>query len=271
MRTNQQLRTIEETVACIQALDLEPIKFKLMAPEGDDKWSQQQADRNELGYRRFLILIAKYPEASFAPSKDVDKFWHGHILDTLKYAEDCQAIFGHFLHHFPYLGLRGEEDAAERLEAAEIMAQLCMKEFGVSGFDDTDFSGGAAETAYSGPVTLTTGEQIAYSGAVPSKQVAYSGAVPSMQVAYSGAVPSKQVAYSGAVPSKQVAYSGAVPSMQVAYSGAVPSKQVAYSGAVPANQVAYSGAVPGQASSTAVVLDHDKLKTWLRPRAAVVT
>ncbi|HTD06935.1 hypothetical protein [Undibacterium sp.] len=259
--TTAQQRTTDEIVASIWALDLEPIKFKLMAPEGDDKWSRQQADMNELGYRRFLTLIAKYPEASFAPNKDVDKFWHGHILDTLKYAEDCQTVFGYFLHHFPYLGLRGEEDAAERLEAAKTMERIYMKEFGVSCFDDAD-SSDSAEPAYSGPVSLSTGEQIAYSGAVPvarQTQVAYSGAVPANQAAYSGAVPGRQVAYSGAVPVNQAAYSGAVPARQVAYSGAVPGMQAAYSGAVPAGQSARPDA------------SHDKLKIWLRPRTAAAT
>ena len=45
-----------------------------------------------------------------------------HILDTRKYAADCEAAFGHFVHHFPYLGLRGEEDT-KALEAAFVNMQ----------------------------------------------------------------------------------------------------------------------------------------------------
>ncbi|MES2070670.1 MAG: hypothetical protein V4488_10005 [Pseudomonadota bacterium] len=292
MTTSQHMRTIEQTLAAIQELDLEPIKFKLMAPEGDDKWSQQQADFNELGYRRFLTLIAKYPDASFAPSKDVDKFWHGHILDTLKYAEDCQAVFGHFLHHFPYLGLRGEEDAAERIDAARTMDQLYLKEFGVSCFEHADFAEGAAQVAYSGPagaaaysgpVSLASGEQVAYSGPVSlasGEQVAYSGPVSmagATQIAYSGPVSlsdGTRIAYSGPVTGKQVAYSGPVSATQVAYSGPVSATQVAYSGPVGAvgmAEVAYSGPVgaAGKTIPVGVNLAHDKLKTWLRPRATV--
>ncbi|XWK89093.1 MAG: hypothetical protein U7127_03215 [Phormidium sp.] len=33
-----------------------------------------------------------------------------HILDTDKYAADCQMLFGEFIHHFPYYGLRGKGD-----------------------------------------------------------------------------------------------------------------------------------------------------------------
>ena len=64
----------------------------------------------ELEYRRFLTLMKKYPHEQTSPLVDVDMFWHYHILDTMKYAADCEAVFGYFLHHFPYVGMRGEED-----------------------------------------------------------------------------------------------------------------------------------------------------------------
>src|SRR5581483_9524182 len=62
--------------------------------------------------------------------RDIDTFWHGHILDTMKYAEDCQNVFGFFLHHFPYFGLRGEEDATKLAEAGKTMHRLYEREFG---------------------------------------------------------------------------------------------------------------------------------------------
>jgi len=83
-----------------------------------------------IAYKRFLTLSVKYPEETIAPSKDVDKFWHGHILDTMKYAEDCQNVFGYFVHHFPYFGMRGEEDAANLAEAGKTTNRLYEKEFG---------------------------------------------------------------------------------------------------------------------------------------------
>ena len=53
-----------------------------------------------------------------------------HILDTRKYAADCEATFGHFLHHFPYLGLRGADDMKALASAFDAMQQLYLKEFG---------------------------------------------------------------------------------------------------------------------------------------------
>ncbi|NRF71801.1 hypothetical protein HLB44_32930 [Aquincola sp. S2] len=123
-------RTPEQTVAAIQALDLSMIKFK--ATRGDDGygWSEAYADQMEVAYKRYLILHAKYPDMQLAPEQDVDRFWHMHILDTRKYADDCEVIFGYFLHHFPYLGLRGDGDEQVLQDAFEKMQQLHLKEFG---------------------------------------------------------------------------------------------------------------------------------------------
>ena len=41
----------------------------------------------------------------------MDTMWHYHILDTRAYVKDSQELFGGYFHHFPYFGLRGEEDA----------------------------------------------------------------------------------------------------------------------------------------------------------------
>ena len=107
----QASKPVAQTVAAIAALDLDPIKLKLMDPEEGQGWSREYVERMEVAYKRYLTLLAKFPEETIAPTKDVDKFWHAHILDTMKYAEDCERTFGYFLHHFPYFGMRGEKSA----------------------------------------------------------------------------------------------------------------------------------------------------------------
>jgi len=126
----QAHKPVEHVVAAIQALDLDPIKLKLMDPEEGQGWSREYVDRMELAYKRFLTLMVKFPDETIAPTKDVDKFWHGHILDTMKYAEDCQNVFGYYLHHFPYFGMRGEQDAADLRAAAARMHAIYEREFG---------------------------------------------------------------------------------------------------------------------------------------------
>ncbi len=130
MTTAKHSKTLEKTICAIQALDLTPIKFKATRNEDGYGWSAEYADRMEVAYKRYLILHAKHPEMSLAPEQDIDRFWHMHILDTRKYAADCEATFGHFVHHFPYLGLRGEEDAKALQTAFVKMQQLYAQEFG---------------------------------------------------------------------------------------------------------------------------------------------
>lgn len=114
----------------IAGLDLEPIKRKLMRRTSGPSWSHERVERAEKDYRRFLLLMKMFPNELIAPSMDVDRLWHYHILDTEKYARDCQTVFGYFLHHYPYLGLGGEEDEARRRQAGARMRELYREMFG---------------------------------------------------------------------------------------------------------------------------------------------
>lgn len=145
-----------QTMHAIAALDLEPIKVKLIHEESGEGWTLARANAVEFEYRRFLYLMQQYPHEQTAPLVDVDTFWHYHILDTLKYAADCDAVFGRFLHHFPYIGLRGEDD-----EAAHIRVGLRMKELYEATFGEDYLRDAApAASAHSG-VAAT---DIAHSG-----------------------------------------------------------------------------------------------------------
>jgi hypothetical protein len=130
MNVQGKSKPVEQVVVAIEALDLEPIKFKLMDPEEGQGWTREYVERMAIAYKRFLTLLVTHPETTVAPSKDIDKFWHGHILDTMKYAEDCERVFGYFLHHFPYFGMRGGEDAVQQAQADKDMHRLYEQEFG---------------------------------------------------------------------------------------------------------------------------------------------
>jgi hypothetical protein len=165
----------------IAALDLEPIKVKLMHQESGEGWSLERANAVEFEYRRFLFLMKKYPGEQTAPLVDVDTFWHYHILDTMKYAADCEAVFGYFLHHFPYIGLRGEDDEAAHQRVGRRMQELYEATFGEY---------------------YIRHEQLApaFSGVAPGSQaMAFSGVAPGIQaMAFSGVAPG--VAFSGVAP-----------------------------------------------------------------------
>ena len=114
----------------VMQLDLQPIKTKLMHVESGEGWSAEKADAVEKEYRRFLCLMKLYPDEDTAPLVDVDTFWHYHILDTMKYAADCEQAFGYFLHHYPYVGMRGEDDEQFRLDSGKRMGELYEATFG---------------------------------------------------------------------------------------------------------------------------------------------
>ena len=216
MDTNDSFKAIAD-------LNLDAIKVKLMHRESGEGWSLEKANAVEFEYRRFLILMKQFPEEETAPLMDVDTFWHYHILDTLKYAADCEQVFGYFLHHFPYIGLRGEDDEAAHHRVGERMKQLYEQTFG------EDYI--RAETAYSGRAV-----QAAYSGR--AVQAAYSGRA--VQAAASNAT---ATAYSGRAV-QATAYSGRA--VQAAYSGR--AVQAAFSSAA-VQATAYSGRATGAAST----------------------
>ena len=122
--------SVIERIGRVRSLDLGPIKFKLVHGTEGQKLDPKEVEKMETAYRRFLILSVKYPGQKLVPNKRVDTFWHTHILDTMKYAVDCEYVFGHFLHHFPYFGLRGEEDAKQLSLAFEETKVLYQLEFG---------------------------------------------------------------------------------------------------------------------------------------------
>lgn len=104
--------TAGEALALLEErLDLSNVRMKLADPDEGLGIPAHEIELMESEYRRFLALHLLDPDADVVPCELVDEMWHRHILDTAAYREDCHAIFGEFLDHFPYFGMRGEEDA----------------------------------------------------------------------------------------------------------------------------------------------------------------
>lgn len=112
----------------VDALDFTLLKHRLVV---DDQMSTEMCDEAEGLYRRFLALNLRYPDRKICPTGPIDAFWHAHILDTEAYARDCMALFGHFLHHFPYFGLRGPGDCADLERTFADSVDLFIRHFGI--------------------------------------------------------------------------------------------------------------------------------------------
>ena len=120
---------IDPTVA---AIDLEMVKMKLRQPSEEVNWTEEQSEDAEVEYKRYLTLCLHYPYPRFSvvPNKIMDTMWHYHILDTRAYHRDCERVFGGYVHHYPYFGLRGKEDAQRLKETFEETKKLYEREFG---------------------------------------------------------------------------------------------------------------------------------------------
>jgi hypothetical protein len=122
--------TLEEAKAHIYSLDLSPIINKLVM---HCRWSIKEAMALSNVYRNFLYLNKKFEKqfGRLPPSEELDEFWHNHILDTVKYREDCTRIFGEYFDHYPYFGIDGVTNSNDLSKAFKTTEKLYFEEFGI--------------------------------------------------------------------------------------------------------------------------------------------
>ena len=204
MQARLTTKPAQQVISAIQGLDLEPVKLRVMDPELGEGWTREYADSIELAYKNYLTMLVKYPDDAedIMLSKDVDEFWHTHILQTVKYTDDCQNAFGNFLHHSPHVGERTAADFEKRAALAEKTKRLYEREFG-----DTQ----RGEMAWAGQAIKA--DNAAYSSAsVQAQNAAYSSAtIRAQNAAYSSAtIRAENAAYSSAtIRRENAALSGA--------------------------------------------------------------
>src|SRR5216683_7741354 len=131
MKTKLTNRPVEQVIAAIRALDLEPIKLRVMDTELGEGWTREYAETVERAYRNYLTMLVRHPEDAedIVVSKDVDEFWHTHILHTMKYTEDCERVFGTYLHHNPDVGGRAPAEIERKAALVEKTRRLYQQEF----------------------------------------------------------------------------------------------------------------------------------------------
>ena len=124
--------TIEQAMARVAELDFTMLKRKLALKK---EWSAELIDEAEQFYRQFLALKMVYPKRTISPTVAIDEFWHAHILDTQAYIADCKALFGRYLHHYPYSGMKDmfELMLSQKLHAE--MRELFLQHFGVDPYE----------------------------------------------------------------------------------------------------------------------------------------
>ncbi|SNT29845.1 hypothetical protein SAMN05421770_10731 [Granulicella rosea] len=139
MTVKASWKTISASKPSPEALDLISVRDAVMEKRG---WSAERAEAARIEYLRFLTLLQTQPGFMVIPwpnaqgEDDLDQFWHQHILDTRKYANDCDLLFGRLMHHNPHV-VQGSE---QELESVKKTQRLYARRFG------SDTNGGAADT-----------------------------------------------------------------------------------------------------------------------------
>ena len=94
--------SLEQAKKYLDQLDLSYIAESMCAASyALPRWLPQEAQQCSLLYKNFLWLCKKYGEQALVPTREIDEFWHNHILYTRQYHRDCRYIFGTYLHHAP--------------------------------------------------------------------------------------------------------------------------------------------------------------------------
>jgi hypothetical protein len=87
--------------------DWPPMKLDdiLARVKKEQRWSAAEAREAKLWYRRFLWLSYQSNfRRTYAISQKADELWHGHIVFTRRYREDCDRVFHRYLDHTPSTG-----------------------------------------------------------------------------------------------------------------------------------------------------------------------
>ncbi len=107
-------------------------KITQLSPDAFRVWSKDAAIEVVNYYKNYLKLLRLHGSNYdfLPPSIEIDEIWHHHILDTYKYQYDCHKIFGQFLHHYPYFGMRSTDDFENLCTFFNITKKLYEAEFG---------------------------------------------------------------------------------------------------------------------------------------------
>lgn len=91
------------------------------------RWTESDARTGIEFYKNFLLLNFLHRGTPLVPTREIDEFWHNHILHTREYMRDCDAIFGHYLHHRPAVP---GKDTASLARDYQRTKELYLAEFG---------------------------------------------------------------------------------------------------------------------------------------------
>ncbi len=121
----------DEARLVIDKWDFSLMREKMQEPSHAG-WTVERIDAAIADYKRYMAITKALGGYQLVPNGEIDRIWHEHILDTRQYSKDCLELFGGFLHHYPYFGMRGESDKSQWEDTTTVSDDLWTKLFGES-------------------------------------------------------------------------------------------------------------------------------------------
>lgn len=100
-------------VGSLVSVDL--VRASYRSDDFPQDWTENQRQRSQQRYERWLRLKQMYPRQRLAPTRDIDLFWHLHMLAPVAYHRDCMRNFGRLMDHDGGFG-KGEGEASRLRE-----------------------------------------------------------------------------------------------------------------------------------------------------------
>lgn len=110
-----------------------------------EDWTDEQRVRAHSRYCKWLGLKLLHPTARMAPTRDIDLFWHLHMLAPVAYFNDCMRWFGKVLDHDGGFG-KGEGELPELKRVFEQTATRWEATYGEPYREDGRWLRDAVET-----------------------------------------------------------------------------------------------------------------------------
>lgn len=118
----------EQALASTVAWDFSLAIEKILDTKGGE-WTRVRAEKAVHNYKRYMAVTKALGGLQMVPNGDIDEIWHMHILDTRAYVDDCNALFGEYLHHYPYFGMLSEENRQQWLQVQSLSTSLWAQLF----------------------------------------------------------------------------------------------------------------------------------------------
>ncbi len=117
-----------EALATTQKWNFE-LAIQKLVEANSEQWNFVRAEKAVLDYQRYMAVTKALGGVQLVPNGDIDEIWHMHVLDTRAYMQDCDALFGEYLHHYPYFGMLGEENQQQWFDVQAQSEQFWQRLF----------------------------------------------------------------------------------------------------------------------------------------------